>query len=207
MLLLLPLPINPHTTGYGLFQGLGALGLLTQHLTIAENVIVQTTAVATATMPLAAGALLLLLHFMKSHTARAVMMLNLAGGCTDSMHLQTQSPPSSCCSATTAHTSANTWCSLPTLLAAWAAHQHADFCLSSCRSATPYRPGGHNPCSRITHKRGAPCRAHSAKPLAAASMVLQPGVLWCVCGSAAALPDDHPGEAAVSIWYSNSQRD
>jgi hypothetical protein len=47
--------------GYGLFQGLGALGLLTQHLTVAENVIVQTTAVATATMPLAAGALLLLL--------------------------------------------------------------------------------------------------------------------------------------------------
>ncbi|WIA18515.1 hypothetical protein OEZ85_009965 [Tetradesmus obliquus] len=41
--------------GYGLFQGLGTLGLLTQHLTVAENVIVQTTAVATATMPLAAG--------------------------------------------------------------------------------------------------------------------------------------------------------
>ncbi|KAF6262322.1 OPT superfamily oligopeptide transporter [Scenedesmus sp. NREL 46B-D3] len=38
-----------------LFQGLGALGLLTQQLTVAENVIVQTTAVATATMPLAAG--------------------------------------------------------------------------------------------------------------------------------------------------------
>lgn len=36
-------------------------GLLTQHLTVAENVIVQTTAVATATMPLAAGAPLLLL--------------------------------------------------------------------------------------------------------------------------------------------------
>jgi uncharacterized oligopeptide transporter (OPT) family protein len=47
--------------GYGLFQGLGALGLLAQHLTVAENVIVQTTAVATATMPLAAGASLLLL--------------------------------------------------------------------------------------------------------------------------------------------------
>lgn len=41
--------------GYGLFQGLGAAKLLTQRLTVAENVIVQTTAVATATMPLAAG--------------------------------------------------------------------------------------------------------------------------------------------------------
>jgi hypothetical protein len=50
-----------HHAGYGLFQGLGALGLLTQHLTVAENVIVQTTAVATATMPLAAGATMLLL--------------------------------------------------------------------------------------------------------------------------------------------------
>jgi hypothetical protein len=52
---------NIVVAGYGLFQGLGALGLLTQHLTVAENVIVQTTAVATATMPLAAGALLLLM--------------------------------------------------------------------------------------------------------------------------------------------------
>eukprot|EP00878_Enallax_costatus_P030311 GHUV01032989.1.p1 GENE.GHUV01032989.1~~GHUV01032989.1.p1 ORF type:complete len:347 (+),score=66.28 GHUV01032989.1:219-1259(+) len=41
--------------GYGLFQGLGAAKLLTHRLTVAENVIVQTTAVATATMPLAAG--------------------------------------------------------------------------------------------------------------------------------------------------------
>jgi hypothetical protein len=30
--------------GYGLFQGLGAAGLLSRHLNAAENVIVQTTA-------------------------------------------------------------------------------------------------------------------------------------------------------------------
>eukprot|EP00879_Flechtneria_rotunda_P019423 GHRR01020401.1.p1 GENE.GHRR01020401.1~~GHRR01020401.1.p1 ORF type:complete len:360 (+),score=103.69 GHRR01020401.1:512-1591(+) len=41
--------------GYGLFQGLSASKLITRHLSVAENVIVQTTAVATATMPLAAG--------------------------------------------------------------------------------------------------------------------------------------------------------
>lgn len=47
-----------HTaTGYGLFQALEATGLVAAAapLTVGENVIVQTTAVATATMPLAAG--------------------------------------------------------------------------------------------------------------------------------------------------------
>lgn len=43
------------SAGYGLFQGLGAAKLITHNLSVAENVIVQTTAVATATMPLAAG--------------------------------------------------------------------------------------------------------------------------------------------------------
>jgi uncharacterized oligopeptide transporter (OPT) family protein len=41
--------------GYGLFQGLWAAGLLSRHLSVGENIILQTTAVATATMPLAAG--------------------------------------------------------------------------------------------------------------------------------------------------------
>ena len=51
----LPPPLlGPHTPsvlalqsailGYGLFQGLGATGLLSRHLNAAENVIVQTTA-------------------------------------------------------------------------------------------------------------------------------------------------------------------
>eukprot|EP00775_Hariotina_reticulata_P013158 gene13158-13288_t len=41
--------------GYGVFQGLSAAGVISRHLSVAENVIVQTTSVATATMPLAAG--------------------------------------------------------------------------------------------------------------------------------------------------------
>ncbi|KAF8059133.1 oligopeptide transporter [Scenedesmus sp. PABB004] len=41
--------------GYGLFRGLSAAGLCAAPLGVGENVIVQTTAVATATMPLAAG--------------------------------------------------------------------------------------------------------------------------------------------------------
>jgi hypothetical protein len=41
--------------GYGVFQGLSAAKVISRQLSVAENVIVQTTAVATATMPLAAG--------------------------------------------------------------------------------------------------------------------------------------------------------
>jgi uncharacterized oligopeptide transporter (OPT) family protein len=42
--------------GYGIFRLWGSYGHLIPSFSIGENVIVQTTAVATATMPLAAGA-------------------------------------------------------------------------------------------------------------------------------------------------------